>query len=146
MIIGSMFLMPWPISGFFDVIVTAPSAAMLTKAVATYASAAPPGGPCARTSTGSRCRATRRPPPAAALTFRKARRLRRVLVVTAPPYSAPAPCAVEVERDVPISAARLMAARIRVYVPHRQIFPVMAVVIWASEGLGVVARSAAADM
>jgi hypothetical protein len=51
--IGSDVLMPWPISGFFDMIVTTPSGPILMKAVGTKF--APAGAPCANTSaTGSR--------------------------------------------------------------------------------------------
>src|SRR5262249_16106531 len=42
--------------------------------------------------------------------------------------------------------ARLMASRIRTYVPQRQIFPAMAALISLSLGCGVAANSAAADM
>ena len=40
----------------------------------------------------------------------------------------------------------LMAARIRVYVPQRQMLPSMALSIWLSVGLGVFCSSAAACM
>ena len=40
--IGSMVLMPWPISGFFDMMVTTPSGAMRTKALSSGVSPAAP--------------------------------------------------------------------------------------------------------
>ncbi len=51
MIIGSIVLTPWPISGFFAMTVTVPSAAILTKAVGKSGAAGPN---CAsRSATGS---------------------------------------------------------------------------------------------
>src|SRR5688572_3113431 len=82
MIIGSMFITPWPTSGFLLTMVTLPSAAILTKAFGCIAPPPPPG-PCANRSA-SRWKATTIPPPASALTRRKERRS-SVVVMAAPP-------------------------------------------------------------
>src|SRR5688572_2382280 len=80
--IGSMFIMPWPISGFLLTIVTLLSGCSVTNAHACGSAAGPPG-PWANTSSASSCRATSKPPPAAALTLMKERRFR--FLVMAPP-------------------------------------------------------------
>src|SRR5678815_465121 len=90
-------------------------------------------------------KATTMPPPARAVILMKERRLSGAFVM-APPYSA-APRADEVcvSRTGPL-AARWMAARMRVYVPQRHRLPLIAVLMSASVGFGVLASSAAADM
>src|SRR5260370_33977813 len=73
MSIGSIVLMPWPISGFLAVMVTIPSGAMRMKALGTRLAGGGPCGACPKTF-GSMYAERSKPPPAIALTRRKARR------------------------------------------------------------------------
>ena len=67
---GSVVLTPWPISGFLEMIVTAPSAAILMNGFGEKAAA--PAVPAASAADSNRPR--RIPPPARAETLRKERR------------------------------------------------------------------------
>jgi hypothetical protein len=73
--IGSMVLMPWPISGFFDMMVTMPSGAMRTKAFSAAVSpAASEAAAIAVRASGGKVACSNKPPPAATVAFRNARR------------------------------------------------------------------------
>src|SRR3569832_69347 len=68
-IMGSDVLMPWPISGFFETMVTMPSGAIDTNADRM-------AGAASRAQTGSGMIASRAsPPPATTAVFRRVRRL-----------------------------------------------------------------------
>src|SRR5712664_3452550 len=70
---GSMVLTPWPISGFFAVMVTMPSAPTRMNALGVRFAGGGPCGACPK-SLGSMYADKSTPPPAIALTFRKERR------------------------------------------------------------------------
>src|SRR6266540_2619401 len=81
---GSMVLTPWPISGFWAVIVTTPARVMRMNALGAKSAA----GSAPRTVVapkGSRYVASSMPPPATAVTRRNWRRSRRAAVVIGPP-------------------------------------------------------------
>ena len=67
--------MPWPISGFFDMMVTMPSGAMRTKAFSAAVSpAASEAAAIAVRASGGKVACSNKPPPAATVAFRNARR------------------------------------------------------------------------
>src|SRR5262249_51545649 len=136
---GSEVLIPCPISGFFEMIVTAPSAAILMNGLGEKAAA-----PAASAASADSKRPMRSPPPARAETLRKERRS-TTIVSMSPPYrllAIPSRVGLGTVRV----AAFLIASRIRRYVAHRQRLPAIAASMSSSEGLGVDLRSAAAVM
>jgi hypothetical protein len=87
MTIGNIVLMPWPTSGFFDMIVITPSGVIRMKALGVKS---PPAcrAPASSALAPSRYEPSSRPPPASAVTRRKERRstFNAVLIVVS--YSA----------------------------------------------------------
>src|SRR5690606_5583791 len=73
--IGSMVLMPWPISGFLPTMVIRLSGVMLTKALSTAGADEPAPVVAARATSGIEA-VSRRPPPARAPALSNVRRLR----------------------------------------------------------------------
>src|SRR3984893_8394104 len=72
MTMGSIVLMPWPISGFFDMMVTMPSGAMRMKALSVVGAAVEAAS--AARDKGGRVACSESAPRAAALAFKKLRR------------------------------------------------------------------------
>src|SRR5215467_8388994 len=76
-IIGSEVFTPWPISGFFDTMVTSPSGAIETKAESSAGAVAPSAAPSARAGSGMMALSAR-PPPASSDALSTVRRVRSV--------------------------------------------------------------------